>query len=152
MVHRRVRLIFVLMYPSNQVFSIQVIPACCRSHPRPTSEHLQLADAEAGAGERTEGGSWSRREEESGEEERARKCLWATLLKCQLLWIKTLTNVPLVLQCNEEQRAEGCCITSTRSVRPTLGSTQALSRPKTNNAEEALSQHHGTSSGQHTSS
>lgn len=26
-------------------------------------------------------------------EQRARKCLWATLLKCQLLWIETLTTV-----------------------------------------------------------
>lgn len=66
MVHRQVTLIFVPMYPSNQVFSIQLISVYCRSpHPWATSKHLQLADAQGGAGERTEGGSWSSREEES---------------------------------------------------------------------------------------
>lgn len=61
------------MYPSNQVFSIQLISVCCRSsHPQATGEHLQLADAETGAGERTEGGSWSskrRGEQRRGEGE-----------------------------------------------------------------------------------
>lgn len=36
---------------------------------------------------------------EAAEERRAeeRKCLWAALLKCQLLWIQTLTTVTFEL-------------------------------------------------------
>lgn len=44
-------------------------------------------------------------EEESGGEERARKCLWATLLKCQLPWIECLMTVIFEQGLKEGKRA-----------------------------------------------
>lgn len=38
-------------------------------------------------------------------EERARKCLWTTLLKCHLLWIETLTTVTFEVGLKEGKRA-----------------------------------------------
>lgn len=52
------------------------------------------------------------REEESRGEERARKCLWATLLKCRLIWIEPLTTVTFELGLKEGKRAQSCCIIS----------------------------------------
>lgn len=152
MVRRRVTLIFVPMSPSNQVFSIQLISVCCRSsHHWTTGEHLQLADAEAGAGERTEGGSWNSGGEESWGEGSARKCLWVTLLKCQLLWIVTLKAVTFELQLKEGKRALSFCIIY-RNLDSKIGVWEVVFKLNTNDAEEALSKYHGTPSGQHTSS
>lgn len=104
------------MFRSNQVFfnssDLCVLQVLSSSEPPANTCNWQMQKQGRVRGQREV--SWSSRGEESGEEERARKCLWATLLKCQLLWIKTLTNVPFELQFRGEQRAGGCCSSSIR--------------------------------------
>lgn len=79
-------MIFVLLYPGDEKFSIHVIAryGWSSSHPGAAAEHLQLAEKEAGAGEKTTGGFHEAAEDGRGEEiERARTEMYLLLLQRQ---------------------------------------------------------------------